>query len=136
MVFQNCMYCGGTGKDPNTGMLSGYKPCPVCEGLTKRSINNSKFVVTRCSYCNETGKDPNTGMLSGYKPCPVCEGWGRTVTTLSDLPKASKEEMAREDKSGKKYSNRIFIVHGHDDLPKERLANILINLGLRTDHPS
>jgi predicted nucleotide-binding protein len=30
----------------------------------------------------------------------------------------------------KEHSNRVFIVHGHDDLPKERLAHILIELGL------
>jgi len=30
----------------------------------------------------------------------------------------------------KEYSNRIFLVHGHDELPKEQLARMLTDMGL------
>jgi predicted nucleotide-binding protein len=42
----------------------------------------------------------------------------------------SKSECVQLVNEKKEYSNRVFIVHGHDDLPKERLAHILIDLGL------
>jgi len=32
MAIEACEYCNGTGRDPNTTVFSGYKPCPTCEG--------------------------------------------------------------------------------------------------------
>lgn len=50
-------------------------------------------------------------------------------TIVEDL-RLSIPESPRLENKKKEYSNRVFIVHGHDDLPKERLAHILIDLGL------
>ncbi len=133
MISDDCAYCNGSGRDPNTGPMSGYKPCPVCKGYSHRSIGISKDQLKSCAYCKATGRDPNTGPMSGYKPCPVCQGWGSvpTVRMVSiNLPKTKQETVSVEEPNKKEYSNKVFIVHGHDDLPKERLAHILNELGL------
>ncbi len=49
-------------------------------------------------------------------------------TVKEDLTISSAHTQVVNQK--KEYSDRVFIVHGHDDLPKERLAHILIELGL------
>jgi predicted nucleotide-binding protein len=49
---------------------------------------------------------------------------------LNGQPRTSKVGINEKKESDTAYSNRVFIVHGHDDLSKERLAHILIDLGL------
>lgn len=63
--------------------------------------------------CWETGRQEMINLLSTIK---------------EDITLSSEHSQVTEKK--KEYSNRVFIVHGHDDLPKERLAHILIDLGL------
>jgi predicted nucleotide-binding protein len=130
MLVENCKYCNGTGRDPNSTTFSGYKPCPVCEGRLKRTLDMPKDQLSDCSYCNGTGRDPNSTMFSGYKPCPICKGWGSTAMTSGCLSKPNEDTTSKVELKKKHYSNKVFIVHGHDDLPKERLAHILLDLGL------
>lgn len=65
MIYRNCPYCFGTGRDP---FILG--PCQVCKGEGRvRAFPKNQSVI--CRYCNETGRDP-------YKnaPCSVCHGYG------------------------------------------------------------
>jgi predicted nucleotide-binding protein len=54
------------------------------------------------------------------------------LTTIEeDLTISNSECVPSTNGKKKEYSNKVFIVHGHDELPKERLARILIELGLK-----
>jgi predicted nucleotide-binding protein len=130
MTIENCAYCIGTGRDPNTGILSGYKPCPVCNGHGERTIDVSNDQLKQCPYCIGTGRDPNTGILSGYEPCPTCGGWGLVGRSARNLSKKKEEPSLDSSKNKFEFSNKIFIVHGHDELSKEQLARFLTKIGL------
>ena len=52
------------------------------------------------------------------------------LNTIKEDLIISNHESPQLAKEKQEYSNRVFIVHGHDDLPKERLAHILTELGL------
>ena len=52
------------------------------------------------------------------------------LNTIKEDLTITNHESPQLAKEKKEYSNKVFIVHGHDDLPKERLAHILIELGL------
>ncbi len=52
------------------------------------------------------------------------------LTKIIEDLSLTKIEVPPANENEKKYSNRVFIVHGHDDLEKERLAHILYDIGL------
>lgn len=51
-------------------------------------------------------------------------------TIKEDLTISKFESPKLSSDKTKEYSKRVFIVHGHDEFAKERLAHILIDLGL------
>jgi hypothetical protein len=131
MAIENCAYCNGTGRDPNSTLLSGYRPCSVCKGHGERTIDVSNDQLKACPYCNGTGRDPNSTLLSGYKRCPTCGGWGQIVRSAPDLSK--KEEPSLDfskefaPSSGQKSvaKRKVFIVHGRDKTPALELARFV-----------
>lgn len=129
MQSATCKYCNATGNDPNTNLLLGYRTCPVCEGKKKRVFDDSKYELSTCEKCNGRGIDRNSSLLFGYQPCPDCEGWGWGLTRRATRNETINELPIYRDETSKKYSNKVFIVHGHDDLAKKQLADILTELG-------
>ncbi|SRR6266571_7797670 len=68
----DCAYCNGSGKDPNSGLLTTLE-CEVCHG---NGIVRVEVGSVRCRFCRGSGRDPNSGLLQIYV-CSNCKGTGR-----------------------------------------------------------
>ncbi len=122
MTLIDCKFCNGSGRDPNYNFTK--YPCPVCNGEGRITVDVSQDQLIDCKFCNGSGRDPNYNFTK--YPCPVCEGRSFLIKH-----KVKKKEL-NLDSSRKKseFSNKIFIVHGHDELSKEQLARFLTKIGL------
>ncbi len=123
MTLIDCKFCNGSGRDPNYDYVKSK--CPVCNGHGKITVDVSKDQLMDCKFCNESGRDPNYDYVKSK--CPVCKGRSFLIK-----PTEKKKEL-NPDSSRKisEFSNKIFIVHGHDELSKEQLARFLTKIGLK-----
>jgi len=122
MVILKCRFCNGSGKDPSYTYT--HVPCPICKGRGELTVDISEDQLTDCTFCKGSGRDPNYTYT--HSPCPVCNGWG-----FLSRPSEKQKGLNFDSSTNKsKFSNKIFIVHGHDELPKEQLARFLTKMGL------
>ncbi len=127
MTVEKCGFCGGKGRDPNSDIFSGDKPCPVCKGFGERTIDIPNDQLIDCRFCGGKGRDPNSDIFSGYKTCSVCKGWGLVQRPTVDLPPQGRKQLGRSLSRSERTdsSKKIFIVYGRDKTPALELARFV-----------
>ena len=70
-----CAFCGGTGKDPESSLIS-TKPCRACKGKGTITENINCNNLIECNFCKGRGIDPDSSLIS-TKLCRVCKGKGK-----------------------------------------------------------
>jgi predicted nucleotide-binding protein len=110
------------------------------EGRLDLLRRRAKMIIGKI-YGDSTSYLKDLGSISFYPSIYPCDGsleekiWVSGQKRMINLLNTVKEDIslslpARKAEEKKvRCSNRVFIVHGHDEAPKERLANILRDIG-------